>query len=118
MDSISRFLPGVLGNAVSCLEESLQNNALLEPPQYTKPRQLGEQSVPPVLLSGHHKKIQEFKNALSIVVTRKKRPDLFEKSGLAKNDYSRALELVISECGKDLSVLGLDLDQLESLIND
>ncbi len=78
IDAIVRLLPGVLGNDVSILEESFENN-LLEYPQYTKPQKWESKSVPDVLLSGDHAKIKDWRLSQSEAITRRRRPDLWEK---------------------------------------
>ena len=78
IDAIVRLLPGVLGNDVSILEESFENN-LLEYPQYTKPQMWESKSVPDVLLSGDHAKIKDWRLSQSEAITRRRRPDLWEK---------------------------------------
>jgi tRNA (guanine37-N1)-methyltransferase len=70
IDGIIRLLPGVLGNSDSLLEESFEDG--LEYPQYTRPEEYNGMKVPEVLLSGHHKKIQEWKKEKSIGLTTKK----------------------------------------------
>ena len=61
-----------------CLSDSFSNN-LLDHPHYTKPRVVNGQSVPDVLLNGHHKKIKIWRKNKSEKVTKLKRPDLWEK---------------------------------------
>ena len=78
IDAIVRLLPGVLGNDVSILEESFENN-LLEYPQYTKPQKWDLKCVPDVLLSGDHAKIKDWRLSESEAITRRRRPDLWEK---------------------------------------
>jgi len=78
IDAIVRLLPGVLGNNQSTLEESFENN-LLEYPQYTKPQMWESKSVPDVLLSGDHAKIKDWRLSQSEAITRRRRPDLWEK---------------------------------------
>lgn len=78
IDSISRNVKGVLGNNSSTEEESF-SNGLLEYAQYTKPREFMGRKVPDVLLSGHHKKIEEYRMNDSIERTKKYRPDLYDK---------------------------------------
>ena len=78
IDAIVRLLPGVLGNNVSILEESFENN-LLEYPQYTKPQKWESKCVPDVLLSGDHEKIKDWRLSQSEAITRRRRPDLWEK---------------------------------------
>ena len=78
IDVIVRLLPGVLGNDQSILEESFENN-LLEYPQYTKPQEWESKCVPDVLLSGDHAKIKDWRLSQSEAITRRRRPDLWEK---------------------------------------
>ena len=76
-DSIVRLLPGVIEED-SHLNDSFNNN-LLDYPTYTKPRVYEGMEVPEVLLSGDHKKIEEYRNAESYNRTKLRRPDLLEK---------------------------------------
>ena len=78
VDSCVRLLPNVLGSEDSLESETFENN-LLEYPQYTKPREWLGKKVPEVLLSGNHKKINEWKKKESIRITKIKRPDLLKK---------------------------------------
>ena len=78
IDVIVRLLPGVLGNDQSTQEESFENN-LLEYPQYTKPQKWESKCVPDVLLSGDHAKIKDWRLSQSEDITRRRRPDLWEK---------------------------------------
>lgn len=73
-DSIIRLLPGVIKEE-STQEESFSNN-LLEYNQYTRPAEFRGMKVPEILLSGHHKKIEEYRLNQSIEITKKNRPDL------------------------------------------
>lgn len=75
VDAVLRLLPGVLGNEESALSDSFQDD-LLAPPLYTRPENFRGLSVPPVLLSGDHKKIDEWRLEQSIERTKKLRPDL------------------------------------------
>lgn len=65
VDSITRLLPGVLGNDQSVVYESHREEGYLEHAQYTKPEEFNEWKVPEVLLSGNHKKIEEWKKKKS-----------------------------------------------------
>ena len=78
LDAIIRLLPGVLGNKFSIQEESFEKY-LLEYPQYTKPQKWGKKTLPDVLLSGHHAKIKGWRLTQSEAITRRLRPDLWEK---------------------------------------
>lgn len=77
MDSVVRLLPGVLGSDESSIDES-HSNSLLEYPQYTRPESYKGMDVPEILLSGHHKKINEWRLFKSIEITLKRRPDMIK----------------------------------------
>ena len=78
IDTVVRLLPGVLGNPNSLNEETFEKN-LLEYPQYTKPQKWEEKEIPSVLLTGDHEKIKDWRLARSEDITRRRRPDLWEK---------------------------------------
>ena len=78
LDSIVRLLPGVLGNEMSKTDESFENG-LLEYPQYKKPQKWEGKNVPDVLLSGDHVRIKDWRLSQSEAITRRRRPDLWEK---------------------------------------
>lgn len=85
IDSVSRLIPGVLSCEGSYENES-HFNGLLEYPQYTRPEEFMGRKVPEILISGHHAKIEEWKRHESLLVTRRKRPDLLEKADLTEAD--------------------------------
>ncbi|MCR5344959.1 MAG: tRNA (guanosine(37)-N1)-methyltransferase TrmD [Lachnospiraceae bacterium] len=78
VDAISRMVPGVLTNDESGTTESF-HNYLLEYPQYSRPEEWHGKKVPEVLLSGHHKNIEDWRLKESVKRTRERRPDLYEK---------------------------------------
>ena len=78
IDTVVRLLPGVLGNPNSLSEETFEKN-LLEYPQYTKPQKWEGKEIPSVLLTGDHEKIKDWRLAQSEDITRRRRPDLWEK---------------------------------------
>lgn len=90
IDSISRLIDGVLGQNVSYEDES-HYNGLLEYPHYTRPAVCDGGKVPDVLLSGNHKKIEEYRHNESLRITKTKRPDLIDdlkrKGKLSKKDF-------------------------------
>jgi tRNA (guanine37-N1)-methyltransferase len=75
LDSAVRFVPGILGNKLSSEYDSFEDG-LIEYPQYTKPQEFEGMQVPEILLSGHHKKIQEWQREQQLLMTKKNRPDL------------------------------------------
>ncbi|RYG24067.1 MAG: tRNA (guanosine(37)-N1)-methyltransferase TrmD, partial [Chitinophagaceae bacterium] len=74
-DAIGRLIPGVLNDESSALSDSFQDN-LLAPPVYTRPENFRGWTVPPVLMSGNHKLIEEWRHEESIKRTKERRPDL------------------------------------------
>ena len=78
VDSIIRLVPGVI-NEESHLEDSFNDNYLLDYPSYTKPRNFRGLEVPDVLISGDHKKIDEWRYNESLKRTKDRRPDLLDK---------------------------------------
>ena len=79
IDSVSRYVEGVISKE-STSEESFSNdNNLLEYPQYTRPEVFNGVKVPDVLISGHHENIRKWREEQSLQITKKKRPDLIGK---------------------------------------
>ena len=77
-DAVARMCSGVLSSD-ECFEEESHFRGLLEYPQYTRPEIWENEAVPPVLLSGHHKNIADWRMQQSLEITRIKRPDMYEK---------------------------------------
>ena len=75
VEGVTRLLPGALGNPESVHTESFRNG-LLEEPQYTRPADWRGWSVPDVLLSGHHERVEEWRQEQRLERTRLRRPDL------------------------------------------
>jgi len=78
IDAITRLIPGGLGKKESAEEDSFCDG-LLEYPHYTRPYEYKEMKVPDILLSGNHQEIAKWRKTQSILRTKAKRPDLFEK---------------------------------------
>lgn len=85
LDAVVRLRPGVVGSAESLMDESFENG-LLEHPHYTRPRAFEGREIPPVLLEGNHNKISNWRQAEQERLTKKRRPDLFEKYLTSKKD--------------------------------
>ncbi len=77
-DALARLLPGVLGDETSALTDSFQDG-LLAPPVYTRPANFRGMKVPDVLLSGHHKAIENWRHEQALKRTRERRPDLLDE---------------------------------------
>lgn len=77
-DSIIRLIPGVLGNETSALTDAFQDN-LLSPPIYTRPAEYKGRHVPKILLSGHQRKVDDWRDEKALERTKDRRPDLLEE---------------------------------------
>ena len=75
VDAVGRLIPGVLNNETSALSDSFQDN-LLAPPVYTRPADFKGLKVPDILLSGHERKISEWRYDQSLKRTKERRPEL------------------------------------------
>lgn len=85
IDSVLRLIPGVLGKEESFMDESFYNG-LLEYPQYTRPEEFEGDKVPDILLSGHHENIRKWRRLQSLKITKERRPDMYNKITLTKED--------------------------------
>jgi tRNA (guanine37-N1)-methyltransferase len=85
VDSVTRLLPGVLGNDESSVKDS-HSSGLLEHPHYTRPADYHGYKVPEVLLSGDHSKIQSWRDRESLRRTWKRRPDLLQSRELTEQE--------------------------------
>lgn len=95
VDAVGRLLPGVLGSDESSVEES-HSSSLLEYPQYTRPESYLGMDVPDILLSGHHKKIEEWRRFKAIEITLERRPDMIKDKSLIEeyNKLSRIYKVI------------------------
>ena len=96
IDSVARLLPGVLGNENSAMEESIYSG-LLEHPQYTQPREYEGMPVPEVLLNGNHKLIEEWKFRQALLLTKARRPEMFEEFIADRERFTKAEKKIIDE---------------------
>lgn len=78
IDTVSRFVEGVLNNDESAMTESF-SDGLLEYPQYSRPEVWHDMKVPDVLMSGHHLNVEKWRFEQSLLRTKERRPDLYEK---------------------------------------
>ncbi|QMU55698.1 MAG: tRNA (guanosine(37)-N1)-methyltransferase TrmD [Candidatus Mycalebacterium zealandia] len=90
-DSVSRLVPGVVGNSASTEDESL-SDSLLSHPQYTRPETYEGVSVPEALLSGNHGEIARWRREARIKNTLKKRPDILDRAALTKDETAALCE--------------------------
>ncbi len=74
-DAVIRLIPGVLGDETSALSDSFQDH-LVSPPVYTRPADYKGWKVPDILLSGHDRKISEWRHEQSVLRTKARRPDM------------------------------------------
>jgi tRNA (guanine37-N1)-methyltransferase len=98
-DAVTRLIPGVLNNAASVVHEShsTTGDALLEHPHYTRPATWRGYSVPDVLLSGHHARIESWRRAESIKLTAQVRPELLDHANLTPKERAEAERLLAEE---------------------
>jgi tRNA (guanine37-N1)-methyltransferase len=80
IDACIRLLPGVVGDAASLAQESFASG-LLEYPHYTRPQVWEGRAVPEILLSGHHARIEAWRQEQALAITKSRRPDLIGTSG-------------------------------------
>lgn len=78
IDSVSRYVEGVISEESTSEESFSNNNNLLEYPQYTRPEEFNGVKVPEVLISGHHENIRKWREEQSLQITKNKRPDLLK----------------------------------------
>ena len=85
IDAISRMIPGVLHNSESAEDDSF-GDGLLEFPQYTRPEEWRGRRVPPILLSGDHAKVDQWRREQSLIRTALRRPDLLEMAMISPKE--------------------------------
>ncbi len=95
IDAVVRFVPGVLGRAASAEQDSFADG-LLDCPHYTRPEMLGDLAVPPVLLSGNHEKIRQWRLKQSLGRTWERRPELINNLALT-DEQARLLAEYLSD---------------------
>ncbi|MEM7532231.1 MAG: tRNA (guanosine(37)-N1)-methyltransferase TrmD [Chloroflexota bacterium] len=90
VDAVARLIPGVLGYKLSADQDSHSPglDGLLEGPHYTRPATFRNETVPDVLLSGHHANIDKWRREQALLRTRNNRPDLLERLSLSDSDYA------------------------------
>ncbi|MGC9931391.1 tRNA (guanosine(37)-N1)-methyltransferase TrmD [Priestia aryabhattai] len=92
IDSVVRLLPDVLGNKHSAVQDS-HSTGLLEHPHYTRPADFRGLTVPEVLMSGNHKKIEQWRQKESLKRTLLRRPDMLEKMELTEEQKKLVAQL-------------------------
>lgn len=90
-DAVSRLVPGVLSDP-ACFENESHWDGLLEYPQYSRPEVWHGRAVPPELLTGDHAGVERWRRKQSLLRTRQRRPDLYEKLDLSSKDDQKLLE--------------------------
>lgn len=91
VETVTRLVPGVMGNLESATSESF-TQGLLEYPQYTRPWEYKGLTPPDILRSGNHKQIKLWKKAKALEITVSNRPDLIEKRGGLTDEEQSLLE--------------------------
>ena len=101
VDTVTRLLPGALGDARSAVEESFATDpdatvsagGILDCPHYTRPADFRGRKVPEVLLSGNHAEVRRWRRRQALAKTRRNRPDLLERAALSDDDRALLKEL-------------------------
>lgn len=96
IDTVARFIEGVLASEESAMEESIYSG-LLEYPQYSKPREIEGMEVPEVLTSGNHGLIDLWRFEKSVQLTKERRPDLLEKFANSDRELSKKQKKILEE---------------------
>jgi tRNA (guanine37-N1)-methyltransferase len=95
-DAVCRLVPGVLSDEECFINES-HWDGMLEHPHYSRPEVWHDRRVPPILLSGHHANIAKWRRKQSIIRTRDRRPDLYEKLDLSSKADQKLLREIAAE---------------------
>ena len=95
-DAVCRLVPGVLSDP-ECYENESHWNGALEAPQYSRPEVWHERAVPPILLSGNHAKVDQWRRKQSILRPRRRRPDLYERLDLSSKADQKILKELRAE---------------------
>ena len=118
VDSVARFIPGVLGNNESPWKESF-SSGLLECPQWTRPREFQGLNVPETLVSGDHARIEKERQRVSLLRTWCLRPDLLAtmEAGSLNSKLSEALRWAQTIGADELSVWGFNNSQIHKILS-
>lgn len=108
IDSISRYIEGVLGHPQSAYLESFETG-LLEHPQWTRPKDISGYKIPDVFFSGDHKKIEKARYYLSLIKTAQCRPDLLHKEKYS-TDLKQAIQWLQSLTKEEQKTCGFNKD--------
>lgn len=118
IDAVSRMIPGVLGHQDSKDIDSFSNGRL-EAPHYTRPQLWREFDVPEVLMSGHHLRIQEWRDLMGWLVTIQKRPDLIkDQLKVLKSEEIKKLKKQILQLFNSLSQKEIELNLFDEKLNE
>ena len=105
-DAVCRLVPGVLSDA-ACFTDESHWDGLLEYPQYSRPEVWHDRRVPPILLSGHHANIEQWRREESLRRTATYRPDMLATAPLTKKDQAfleqLAQESALRETAQEIS---------------
>jgi tRNA (guanine37-N1)-methyltransferase len=100
LDAVARFVPGVVGDEQSVVEDSF-SRGLLDFPQFTRPAEIAALRVPDVLLSGNHAEIRRWRKREALSRTLERRPDLLDEAGLDEEERQMLRDLKGAKHGRD-----------------
>lgn len=101
-DAVCRLIPGVLPDE-ACFTDESHWDGLLEYPQYSRPDIWNDRQVPEILLSGHHANISKWRRKQSMIRTKLRRPDIFEKLEFTSKQDKKMLQEIEDEIDDNLS---------------
>lgn len=107
IEALSRQVPGVVGRPSSVVDDSFRDG-LLDHPHYTRPRKVAGLEVPPVLLSGDHHAIEDWRRREALRATLRKRPDLLAAAPLGERRLTELAEVAVEE--------GMEAEELARLV--
>lgn len=108
IEAVSRWVPGVLGHQGSAKEDSFSGRGWLEGPVFTRPQDYQGMAVPEILLSGDHAKIQKWRQAIGLLWTREKRPDLLRKAPPTQQEWAEAEKVLSDLTDEERKTLGFN----------
>jgi tRNA (guanine37-N1)-methyltransferase len=112
MDALLRKVSGVLGNSQSSAEDSFARYPHFEAPQFTRPSEIPAGKVPATLMSGDHKKIEEFRRLVGLGLTLQNRPGLVQ---ISEDDKKKLAKFFAGITAEDLKTLGFTEDFLRRI---
>lgn len=116
IDAVARKLPGVLGHNESANQDSLAGGRGLEAPMFTRPRENAGGKVPEILLSGDHKKMEEYRKNIGLLLTLQNRPELLQTKP-NEEETKRLQKYIKTQPEHELALCGITPEFLKRFLN-